>query len=106
MAMSFKVLSQKDKWFSGKFDPEHLEAAINAYASQGWIVNTGATATFPGFMVNREEMIVILEREDTGGKMFEYKVLTQKDKWFSGKFDPESIEKAIKILVWIGITNI
>lgn len=31
----YKVLTQKDKWFSGKFDPANLEQAINAYASQG-----------------------------------------------------------------------
>lgn len=29
----YKVLSQKDKWFTGKFDPEALEQAINAYNS-------------------------------------------------------------------------
>lgn len=26
----YKVLSQKDKWFSGKFDPDKLEKALNA----------------------------------------------------------------------------
>jgi len=43
----YKVLSQKDKWFSGKFDPTVLEQAINAYAQQGWRVvgcATGAAA--------------------------------------------------------------
>lgn len=29
----YKVLTQKDKWFSGKFDPANLEQAINAYQS-------------------------------------------------------------------------
>lgn len=60
----YKVLTQKDKWFSGKFDPERLEQAINAYASQGWRVVTSATAQFPGFLSgNREEMVVIMERD-------------------------------------------
>ena len=59
----YKVLTQKDKWFSGKFDPENLEKAINAYASQGWSVISCATAQIPGFTGTREEMIVILERE-------------------------------------------
>lgn len=60
----YKVLTQKDKWFSGKFDPERLEQAINSYAAQGWRVVTAATASFPGlFSSNREEMIVILERD-------------------------------------------
>lgn len=60
----YKVLTQKDKWFSGKFDPELLEKALNSYAAQGWRVVSAATATFPAFIGgNREEMIVILERD-------------------------------------------
>lgn len=26
------VLTMKDKWFSGKFDPQALQNALNAYA--------------------------------------------------------------------------
>ena len=60
----YKVLTQKDKWFSQKFDPEALEKALNSYASQGWKVVSAVTATFPGFISgNREEMVVILERD-------------------------------------------
>lgn len=60
----YKVLTQKDKWFSGKFDPELLEQAINSYATQGWRVITAATASFPGFFSgNREEMVIIMERD-------------------------------------------
>lgn len=60
----YKVLTQKDKWFSGKFDPEKLEGAINAYAKQGWRVVGCATASMPGlFNNNREEMIIIMERD-------------------------------------------
>src|SRR5688572_8379866 len=40
----YKVLTQKDKWFSGKFDPEKLEQALNAYAKQGWKMKGVATA--------------------------------------------------------------
>jgi len=59
----YKVLTQKDKWFSGKFDPEKLEGAINAYERQGWRVIGCATASIPGLLNNsREEMIVIMER--------------------------------------------
>jgi hypothetical protein len=61
--MQYKVLTQKDKWFSGKFDPEKLEGAINSYAAQGWRVRGVATATFPGFGGSREEMVVVMERE-------------------------------------------
>ena len=60
----YKVLSQKDKWFSGKFDPLRLEQAINAYAQQGWVVKAAFTAEIPGIMSHsREEAIGILERE-------------------------------------------
>lgn len=60
----YKVLSQKDKWFSQKFDPENLAQALNSYAQQGWRVIAVSTATFPGmFSRNREEIIVILERD-------------------------------------------
>ena len=60
----YKVLTQKDKWFTGKFDPDMLEKALNAYAEQGWRVAAASTATFTGFLGgNREEMVVILERD-------------------------------------------
>lgn len=60
----YKVLTQKDKWFSGKFDPQKLEEAINAYAKQGWILKAAFSAEVPGFLnSNREEAIIILERD-------------------------------------------
>lgn len=59
----YKVMTQKDRFFSGKFDPEKLESAINSYAEQGWTVITTATASIPGFGGNREELIIIMERE-------------------------------------------
>lgn len=97
-----KVLTQKDRWFSGKFNPESLETALNAYGEQGWCVNTATTATFPGFFsTGREELIVFMERYDNSPRM-EYKVLTQKDRWFSGKFNPETIEKAINEYALLG----
>ncbi|MCA9108550.1 MAG: DUF4177 domain-containing protein [Planctomycetaceae bacterium] len=59
----YKVLTQKDRWFSGKFDPEKLEEALNAYAEHGWVVKAATTATIPGLMSGtRDEMIIILER--------------------------------------------
>jgi len=58
----YKVLTQKDKWFSGKFDPAALEQALNAYADQGWQVRSAVTASIPGFGGNRDELVVIMER--------------------------------------------
>lgn len=64
MSKQYKVLTQKDKWFSGKFDPEKLESALNAYAEEGWRVVAATTATFATLMnAGREEMIVLLERD-------------------------------------------
>jgi hypothetical protein len=61
--VEYKVLTQKDKWFTGKFDPERLEQALNAYAQQGWRLRGVATASIPGIMgAHREELIFILER--------------------------------------------
>lgn len=60
----YKVLSQKDKWFSGKFDPSLLEEALNEYAKLGWSVTSSASADINSLMGgNRQELIVILERE-------------------------------------------
>ena len=59
----YKILSQKDKWFSGKFDPQKLEDAVNSYAQQGWTVKAAFTAEIPGWGRDREEAIIILERD-------------------------------------------
>ncbi len=62
----YKVLTQKDKWFSGKFSPERLGAALNSYAQQGWRVATAATADIPGIFLGigaRQELVIILERD-------------------------------------------
>ena len=59
----YKVLTQKDRFFSGKFDPEKLEGAINSYATEGWAVVSVATAKIPSFGGAREELIVVMERD-------------------------------------------
>lgn len=61
----YKVLTQKDKWFSGKFDPQNLENALNAYAEQGWTLVGCATADIAAaFGGARQEFIAILERDE------------------------------------------
>jgi hypothetical protein len=60
----YKVLTQKDKLFAEKINPETLEGALNAYAQQGWRVVSVATAYFPGFSEeSKQEIVAILERE-------------------------------------------
>jgi uncharacterized protein DUF4177 len=58
----YRVLTQKDRYFSGKFSPEKLEEAINGYAHEGWRVVSMTTAQIPAFGRNREELVVLLER--------------------------------------------
>jgi len=59
----YKILTRKDECFSGNFDPERLEAAINTYARQGWRVVTWTTTAVPGFGATRDELITVMERE-------------------------------------------
>jgi hypothetical protein len=58
----YKVITQKDKWFSGKFDPEKVEGVLNSYAKQGWVMKGVATASVPGFGGQRDEIVIIMER--------------------------------------------
>jgi hypothetical protein len=59
----YKVMTQKDRYFGGKFDPEKLEGAMNAYAAEGWGVRAVATAEVRGIGGSREELVVIFERD-------------------------------------------
>lgn len=60
----YKVLSQKDKFFSGKFDPAVLEEVINSYASQDWVLKAAFTVSVPnGFGGKREECLIIMEHD-------------------------------------------
>ena len=59
----YKVLTQKDQFFAGKFDPEKLEQAMNSYASMGWRVIAVTTGHIPSLTGAREELVIVLERE-------------------------------------------
>jgi hypothetical protein len=64
MIREYKVLTQKDRWFGGKFEPQKIEQALNSYAQEGWRLAAAATANFPAvFSGGRDELIMILERE-------------------------------------------
>lgn len=62
-AIEYKVLTQKDRFFGGKFDPQKLEEALNSYAQQGWAVVGIATADIPSFGSSRQELVVVMSRE-------------------------------------------
>jgi len=62
--MEYKVITMKDRFFGGKFDPAKLENALNDYATEGWVLKSAATADVPGGLGgSRQELIFILERE-------------------------------------------
>ncbi|HEU5254094.1 MAG TPA: DUF4177 domain-containing protein [Solirubrobacterales bacterium] len=60
----YKVLTQKDRFFGGKFDPERLEAALNAYAAEGWKVAGIATADIATWGTSRQELVVVMSRTE------------------------------------------
>lgn len=59
----YKVLTQRDRWFGGRFEVEKLEDAINAYAAHGWRICGVATTLVTGLAGKREEVVVVMERE-------------------------------------------
>lgn len=61
----YKVLTQKDKWFSGKFDPVVLEAALNELAADGWRVVSMASASREGVLTGggKDELLILLEKD-------------------------------------------
>lgn len=63
----YKVISQKDRWFSGKFDPELLEKRLNELAAEGWSVVSMTSASREGLLAggDKDELIVLLEKDAT-----------------------------------------
>jgi hypothetical protein len=66
----YKVITQRDEFFAGQFDPGKLEVLINKLASDGWrvvAVTTADVSTFWGsFWAGRnarQEMVVFLEKD-------------------------------------------
>jgi hypothetical protein len=58
----YKILTDRDSRFSGKFDLDTLETTLNSHAQDGWRVTNGFTAS--SFWKNsRTEIVLILERE-------------------------------------------
>src|SRR5262249_1585475 len=60
--MEYKVLTQQDRRWSGKFSPENLEHTLNSYAAEGWRV----VSTFPvasPWSFSTSQVMILLERE-------------------------------------------
>lgn len=59
--VEYKVLTERDSRFSGRFDPDVLETALNSYAEEGWRVVESFLAASLWKSV-KAEIVVILER--------------------------------------------
>ncbi len=53
----YKVLTEKGSRFTGRFDPQSLETALNNDAAEGWRVVGSAWKSMSA------ELVVILERD-------------------------------------------
>ena len=60
---SYKVMTQKDRFFGGKFNPEKVEEALNSLAKEGWELVGVASAEFPSLTGGRQELVLFLEKE-------------------------------------------
>lgn len=60
----YKVITQNDKWFSGRFDGAALAVLLNNEARLGWEVKSMATASREGMLMGggKDELVVLLER--------------------------------------------
>jgi hypothetical protein len=59
--LEYKVLTQRDRLFSGNFDLDALETALNSCAAEGWRVVEGFHASSLWKSL-KTEIVVILER--------------------------------------------
>ena len=60
--MEYKVLSQQDRRWSGKFTPENLESTLNSYAAEGWRV-VGTLPVASPWTMSTSQVMILLERE-------------------------------------------
>lgn len=59
----YRVITMKDRFFGGKFDPSLLQNALNEYANDGWRLTEAVSAEFPGGLGgSRNEIVMIMER--------------------------------------------
>ena len=58
----YKVLTERDGRFSGRFDPESLEEVLNADAADRWRVASGLLATSV-WKYSKTDVVVIQERD-------------------------------------------
>jgi hypothetical protein len=64
--MEYKVLTQEDRRWTGKFSPESLERTLNGYAAEGWrVVSSFPVASM--WSISTSQVMILLERETPAG---------------------------------------
>jgi hypothetical protein len=58
----YRVLTQKDQGFSGKFNATKVEEMLNDHARHGWSLKIAVTMNMPTHAGNHDELVLILER--------------------------------------------
>lgn len=56
-------MTQKDRAFGGKFNPEKIEEALNAMGKEGWEIDGVTSAEFPSITGGRQELVIFLSKE-------------------------------------------
>jgi hypothetical protein len=64
--LEYKVLSERDSRFSGKFDLDQLENELNSCAADGWRIAGGLSA-MSIWKNAKSEILVFLERDSRVG---------------------------------------
>jgi hypothetical protein len=64
--MEYKVLTQEDRRWSGKFSSENLERTLNSYAAEGWRVVSSFPVTSM-WSFSTSQVLILLEREPPAG---------------------------------------
>jgi uncharacterized protein DUF4177 len=64
--MEYKVLTQQDRRWSGKFSPENLEQTLNSYAAEGWRVVSTVPVASP-WTISTSQVMILLERDTPAG---------------------------------------
>ncbi len=60
----YKVITQNDKLWRGKFSIDKLNELLNTYAKEGWIVKSITTGDInTGLGRARQEIIIVLEAD-------------------------------------------
>ena len=62
----YKVITQKDRFFSSKFNPALIERALNEYAQDGWVFKNAVSADFGSLGMSRNELIIFMEKAPDG----------------------------------------